>query len=110
MRRGTAGSCREQALSEVIGFVLIIGIIMVAFSLYLVYGVPVQGRENEINHMSAINDQFVSYKIGIDSLVTNQQTGLSKRPPSRLAPPARLRREAPVSFRSDSQSGQAEHS
>ena len=77
MRRGTAGSCREQALSEVIGFVLIIGIIMVAFSLYLVYGVPVQGRENEINHMSAINDQFVSYKIGIDSLVTNQQTGLS---------------------------------
>ena len=38
---------------------------------------PGQGRENEINHMSAINDQFVSYKIGIDSLVTNQQTGLS---------------------------------
>jgi hypothetical protein len=72
-----AGACREQALSEVIGFVLIIGIIMAAFSLYLLYGVPVQGRENEINHMNAINDQFVSYKIGIDSLWTNQQTGLS---------------------------------
>lgn len=69
--------CREQALSEVIGFVLIIGIIMAAFSLYLLYGVPVQGRENEINHMDAINDQFVSYKIGIDSLWTNSQTGLS---------------------------------
>ena len=77
MKHGAAGSCREQALSEVIGFVLIIGIIMVAFSLYLVYGVPVQGRENEINHMSTINDQFVSYKIGIDSLVTNQQKGLA---------------------------------
>ena len=77
MKHGAAGSCREQALSEVIGFVLIIGIIMVAFSLYMVYGVPVQGRENEINHMSAINDQFVSYKIGIDSLVTNQQKGLA---------------------------------
>jgi hypothetical protein len=50
---------------------------MAAFSLYLVYGVPVQGRENEINHMSAINDQFVSYKIGVDSLWTNQQTGLA---------------------------------
>ncbi|MGP8088310.1 MAG: hypothetical protein ACLPOK_09580, partial [Methanoregula sp.] len=72
-----AGSCREQALSEVIGFVLILGIIMAAFSLYMVYGVPVQGRENEINHMSTINDQFVSYKIGIDSLVTNQQKGLA---------------------------------
>ena len=72
-----AGAGQEQALSEVIGFVLIIGIIMAAFSLYLLYGVPVQGRENEINHMDAINDQFVSYKIGVDSLWTNQQTGLS---------------------------------
>jgi hypothetical protein len=77
MRGGTASSHKERALSEVIGFVLIIGILMAAFSLYLVYGVPVQGRENEINHMSAINDQFVSYKIGIDSLWTNQQTGLA---------------------------------
>jgi hypothetical protein len=50
---------------------------MAAFSLYLVYGVPVQGRENEITHMSDINDQFVSYKIGVDSLWTNQQTGLA---------------------------------
>jgi hypothetical protein len=77
MRGGTASSHKERALSEVIGFVLIIGILMAAFSLYLVYGVPVQGRENEINHMSAINDQFVSYKIGVDSLWTNQQTGLA---------------------------------
>ena len=77
MTGGTAGSHREQALSEVIGFVLILGIVMAAFSLYLIYGVPVQGRENEINHMSDINDQFVSYKIGVDSLWTNQQTGLA---------------------------------
>jgi len=76
MRSGNAGHQRE-ALSEVIGFVLILGIVMAAFSLYLVYGVPVQGRENEINHMSDINDQFVSYKIGVDSLWTNQQTGLA---------------------------------
>jgi hypothetical protein len=77
MRGGTASSHKERALSEVIGFVLILGIVMAAFSIYLVYGVPMQGRENEINHMSAINDQFVSYKIGVDSLWTNQQTGLA---------------------------------
>ncbi|MGA2161752.1 MAG: hypothetical protein ABSG28_06105 [Methanoregula sp.] len=77
MRGGTAGSNRERALSEVIGFVLILGIVMAAFSLYLVYGVPVQGRENEINHMNDIKDQFVAYKIGVDSLWTNQQTGLA---------------------------------
>jgi hypothetical protein len=70
-------SYREHALSEVIGFVLIIGIIMVAFSMYLIYGVPIQGRENEINLMSTINDQFVSYKIGIDSLWTNQQENIA---------------------------------
>jgi hypothetical protein len=77
MRGGTAGSNRERALSEVIGFVLILGIVMAAFSLYLVYGVPVQGRENEINHMNDIKDQFVAYKIGVDSLWTKQQTGLA---------------------------------
>jgi hypothetical protein len=71
----TAVNRNEDALSEVIGFVLILGIITAAFSLYLVYGVPAQGRENEINHMNEIKDQFVSYKIGVDSLWTNQQVG-----------------------------------
>ena len=77
MRGGTASFHKERALSEVIGFVLILGIVMAAFSLYLVYGVPAQGRENEINHMNDIKDQFVAYKIGVDSLWTNQQTGLA---------------------------------
>ncbi|HVP97140.1 hypothetical protein [Methanoregula sp.] len=77
MRCGSAGSGREQALSEVIGFVLIIGIVMAAFSLYLVYGVPLQGRENEINHMNDVQDQFIAYKINVDSLWTNHQTGLA---------------------------------
>ncbi len=74
MRRDTAGHKRERALSEVIGFVLILGIITAAFSLYLVYGVPAQGRENEITHMNDIKDQFIAYKISVDSLWANQQT------------------------------------
>lgn len=77
MRRGYGVSARELALSEVIGFVLILAILTAAFSLYLVYGVPVQGRENEISHMNDIKDQFVSYKLGVDSLWTNDQTGLA---------------------------------
>jgi len=75
MSPSTAANRNDDALSEVIGFVLILGIITAAFSLYLVYGVPAQGRENEINHMNDIKDQFVSYKIGVDSLWTNQQVG-----------------------------------
>jgi hypothetical protein len=75
--RGTAVTDNERALSEVIGFVLILGIITAAFSLYLVYGVPAQGRESEILHMNDIKDQFVSYKIGVDSLWTNQQKNIA---------------------------------
>ena len=64
----------EYALSEVIGFVLILGVIVVAFSLYLTYGIPAQGRGNEIAHMNDIRDEFTNYKIGVDSLWTNHQT------------------------------------
>jgi len=75
MRSGTAVHHKERALSEVIGFVLILGIITAAFSLYLVYGVPAQGRENEILHMNEVKDQFVAYKIGLDALSVNHATG-----------------------------------
>ncbi len=74
-KRGTAVNRNDHALSEVVGFVLILGIITAAFSLYLVYGVPAQGRENEINHMNDVKDQFVAYKIGLDALWVNHQTG-----------------------------------
>ena len=69
------GNKNEVALSEVIGFVLILGLITVAFSLYLVYGIPAQGRENEILHMGVVKDQFVEYKVGLDSLFTNNLVG-----------------------------------
>jgi hypothetical protein len=65
----------ENALSEVIGFILILVVVMTACSLYLTYSVPVQGRENEILHMNEIQDQFVTYKIGVDALWTNSQVG-----------------------------------
>ena len=56
---------RESGLSEVIGFVLIIGLLVVVASLYLTYGVPAQGRENEILHMNEVKDQFVEYKLSL---------------------------------------------
>jgi len=77
MNGGFAATHNEQALSEVIGFVLILGIITAAFSLYLVYGVPAQGRESEILHMNDIKDQFVSYKLSLDSLFNNNKVGTS---------------------------------
>jgi hypothetical protein len=75
MRDGAVGERKEYGLSEVIGFVLIIGLIVVVASLYLTYGVPAQGRENEILHMNEVKDQFVSYKLSLDSLFTNNKVG-----------------------------------
>jgi len=65
----------ESGLSEVVGFVLIIGVLVVVFSLYLTYGIPVQGRDNEIVHMNAVKDQFVGYKLSLDSLFNNGKIG-----------------------------------
>jgi hypothetical protein len=70
-------NCRtgEYGLSEVVGFVLILGVLVLVFSLFLTYGIPAQGRENEIVHMNEVNDQFVAYKINLDSLFNNNKVG-----------------------------------
>ncbi len=75
MRDGTAGREREDALSEVVGFVLLIAVVIAAFSIYITYSIPSQGRSNEISHMDEVKDEFVALKIGVDSLWTNGQTG-----------------------------------
>ena len=63
----------QTALSEVIGFVLLLVVVIIAVSIYLVYAMPAQGREQEILHMNEIRDQFVAYKVGVDALWTNNQ-------------------------------------
>ena len=67
---------RDDALSEVVGFVLLLAVIVVALSLYQVYGVPAAGRENEIAHMNQVKDRFVDYKISLDSLWVNNRSGV----------------------------------
>ena len=67
---------RDDGLSEVVGFVLILAVIVVALSLYQVYGVPAAGREAEIAHMNQVKDRFVDYKIGLDSLWLNERNGV----------------------------------
>jgi hypothetical protein len=65
----------ETGLSEVVGFVLILGVLVLVASLFLTYGIPAQGRENEILHMNEVKDQFVTYKVGLDSLFNNNKVG-----------------------------------
>lgn len=68
-------SLSEDGLSEVIGFILLIGLLVVFLVLYQTYSVPVQGRDNEIDHMNDIKDTFAAYKISLDSLWVNEREG-----------------------------------
>ncbi len=61
----------DDALSEVIGFILIIAILMIFLSLWMVYVVPAEGRQQEIEHMNYVRNWFTQYKITADSLWVN---------------------------------------
>ncbi len=61
----------EAGLSEVIGFILLLALVVAALSVWMVYVVPVNGREEEIAQMNIIKDQFTEYKFTLDALRTN---------------------------------------
>jgi len=67
---------QESAISEVIAFILIFAMMMIALSLYVVYVVSAEGHENEIRHMNTIKDRFINYRISLDSLWNNEKMGI----------------------------------
>ncbi|QXO93865.1 hypothetical protein KSK55_10965 [Methanospirillum purgamenti] len=46
-----SGRVSEDGLSEVIGFILILGLLVVVLSLYVTYVVPSEGRTHEIEQI-----------------------------------------------------------
>ena len=67
----------DHGLSEVIGFVLILALVIVAISLWMTYVLPAQGRELEISHMDEVGEWFLDYKIAVDSLWMNNEIGVT---------------------------------
>lgn len=67
----------DDALSEVIGFILIIAIIVILGSLYMTYVVPSEGRDLEIKHMQEVEKFFTDFKMNMDALWLNDQVGVS---------------------------------
>ena len=67
------GHTQDKALSELIGFILLLALLILVASLYLTYVVPANGREAEIAHMDYIKGQFLDYKISTDALWINRQ-------------------------------------
>lgn len=76
---GKRSGLNEDALSEIIGFVLILALVVVASTLYLLYVVPAEGREDEIEHMNQVQDRFVSYKTSVDGLWLRSLEGSGTR-------------------------------
>ena len=64
---------QEQGLSEVIGFLMIIALLGILFSMYLLYIVPLQGRDSEISHMNKVKEQFTGITLDINSLIVNEK-------------------------------------
>ena len=68
-----AAHSRGKGISEAVGFLLILAVLIVTLSIYLMYLLPAMGRESEISQMSTVKERFTEYKLNIDSLWTNNQ-------------------------------------
>jgi len=70
------GCTKERGLSEVIGFLMIVALLGILFSMYLLYVVPIQGKDAEIAHMKYVTQQFIDLKSDIDSLIINERVNM----------------------------------
>ncbi len=70
------GCTKERGLSEVIGFLMIVSLLTILFSMYLLYVVPIQGRDAEISHMKYITQEFIGLKADIDGLIINNKINM----------------------------------
>jgi len=75
---------RDSALSEVIGMLLIIAILVAAMSVYITYMVPEKGKAAEIRHMNDVRSSFLELSYLVHSLWVNGQTGVSVATPVSL--------------------------
>jgi hypothetical protein len=66
-------SSRGRGLSEAVGFILILAVVVVVVSLYLMYLMPAMGRENEITQMASVKERFAEFKLNIDALWTSRR-------------------------------------
>lgn len=75
---------RDNALSEVIGMILILAIIVMTMSVYITYTVPEKGKGGEIVYMNEIRTSFLELSYLIDSLWVHGKTGVSVSVPITL--------------------------
>lgn len=55
---------------------MIVSLLAILFSMYLLYVVPIQGRDAEISHMKYITQEFIGLKADIDGLIINDKINM----------------------------------
>ncbi|MCZ0863535.1 hypothetical protein [Methanocorpusculum vombati] len=81
-------SNRDSGVSEVISFVMILAILIIAFSLWALYAVPAGGEQMEEIHTVSIQMQFAEFKSGVENVWIANSTGVMRESVFRLGPDA----------------------
>lgn len=76
----------DDAVSEVIGFLLIFALVVAALAVFLLVSMPSEGQKTEIQHDNLVMDQFAELKNGVDLLWTTNSTYINNSRLISLAP------------------------
>lgn len=81
-------SKRDAGVSEVISFVMILSMLIIAFSLWALYAVPAGGEQMEEIHTVSIQMQFAEFKSGVENVWIANSTGVMRESVFWLGPDA----------------------
>jgi hypothetical protein len=77
---------RDEGVSEVISFVMILAMLIIAFSIWALYAVPAGGEQMEEIHTASIQMQFSEFKSGVENAWIANSTGVMRESVFMLGP------------------------
>lgn len=81
-------SGRDAGVSEVISFVVILAMLILAFSIWALYAIPAGGEQMEEIHTAKIQMEFSEFKLGVENVWIANSTGVVRESVFLLGPDA----------------------
>ncbi|MDE2518823.1 MAG: hypothetical protein O0X93_08835 [Methanocorpusculum sp.] len=81
-------SGRDAGVSEVISFVVILAMLILAFSIWALYAIPAGGEQMEEIHTAKIQMEFSEFKSGVENVWIANSTGVVRESVFLLGPDA----------------------
>lgn len=81
---------RDAAVTEVIGFVGILMLVITALTIWSLVALPDQIERSEVSHVEEIQLEFGEFKTGVDTLWLANNTGVVRKAVFGLAPGSRI--------------------